>query len=213
MSGVISMWADSCEAMAVYQHEMDEEVNTTHVHMIMIGCKYKTPEALKREFYKLIETERKGNDLWSWTHKKAQNPDMTFMRYMSKGVLRPVFVKGFTPAEVEEQRALWVEYKKTPVVSSDPAPSSAKLTKFQIVKQVQEYFDNKAPKDLFGKPLPYDVSDEDILQCIRRKLIDNEQPLGLYKVMDLYDGYIMFSNKSKFIHNCLNVLEKRQPRI
>lgn len=177
MSGVISMWADSCEAMAVYQHEMDEEVNTTHVHMIMIGCKYKTPEALKREFYKLIETERKGNDLWSWTHKKAQNPDMTFMRYMSKGVLRPVFVQ------------------------------------FQIVKQVQEYFDNKATKDLFGKPLPYDVSDEDILQCIRRKLIDNEQPLGLYKVMDLYDGYIMFSNKSKFIHNCLNVLEKRQPRI
>lgn len=212
MSGVIAMWASTCEAMAVYQHEADEEVNTTHLHMIMINSKYATPEALKREFYKLIETDRKGNDLWSWSHKKFPNPDITFIRYMSKGELRPVFTKEFTPTEVEEQRALWVDFKKTPVVSSDQAPSSAKLTKYQIVKQVQEYFENKAPKDLFGKPLPYDVSDEDILQCIRRKLIDNEQALGIYKVMDLYDSYIMYSNKTKFIHNCLNILEKRQPR-
>lgn len=212
MSGVIAMWADSCLRMAVFEHEADEEVNTTHIHMIMIDCKYATAEPLKRDFRKLVDTTRKGNELWSWEHKKHPNPDINFIKYMTKGKLRPVFLKNISPAEVEEQRALWVEDSKhTPAVSS--AEPIKKMTKFEVIMTVKKYFDDKAPKDLFGKPMNYDVSDEDILACIRRVLIDNHQPLGLYKVMDIYDGYIMVTNKAKFIDNCLQVLEKRKLRV
>lgn len=212
MSGVIEMWANSCARMAVFEHEADEEVNTTHVHMIMMECKYATAEPLKREFRKIIDTTRKGNELWSWEHKKHPNPDITFIKYMTKGKLRSVFLKNISPAEVEEQRALWVEEKKnTPVVSSEEPIK--KMTKYEVIMAVKKYFDDKAPKDLFGNVLSYDVSDEDILACIRRVLIDNHQPLGLYKVMEIYDGYVMVTNKIKFIDNCLQVLEKRKIRV
>lgn len=217
MSGVIAMWADSCLRMAVFEHEADEEVNTTHIHMIMIDCKYATAEQLKRDFRKLVVTTRKGNELWSWEHKKHPNPDINFIKYMTKGKLRPVFLKNISPAEVEEQRALWVEESKhTPAVSS-AEPKVPKLTKYEIVMKVKEYFDEKAqreaPKDFFGRELPWYADDESILCCIRRILIDNHQPLGLYKVMDIYDGYIMVSNKGKFVDNCLQVLEKRKVRV
>lgn len=213
VSGVISVWANACARMAVYEHEMDEEVNTTHIHLIMIDCKYSTPEALKRIFRKNIQTTRDGNELWAWSHKKYPNPDISFLKYMSKGHLRPVFTKDITPAEIEEHRALWVEEKRiTPDVPQE-LQKIIKLTKYEVIMKVKNYFDEKAPKDLFGKPQPYEVDDEDLLCCIRRILIDNHQPLGLYKVMDIYDGYQQFFNKTKFITNCLNVLEKRKPRI
>lgn len=212
MSGVITVWANACARVAVFEHEADEEVNTTHIHMIMIDCKYATAEALKRDFYKLIDTDRKGNELWAWSHKKHPNPDIKFLKYMSKGHLRPVFVKDISPAEIEEHRALWVEEKRiTPDATS--ATPVKKLTKYEVIMKVKNYFDEKAQKDLFGNILPYEVDDESILACIRRVLLDNFQPLGLYKVMDIYDGYVMVSNKTKFIHNCLNVLEKRKPRV
>lgn len=212
LSGVVALWSQSCARMAVYEHEADEEVPTTHVHLIMIDSKYKTAEAMKREFYRFIQTDRKGNELWSWHHRTNSNPDITFLTYMSKGQLRPKFTKNITPAEVEEHRALWVDHKKTPVASSTDEQIK-KLTKYEIVKAVQAYFEEKAPKDIFGKPLEYEVPDDSILQCIRRILIDNHQALGIYKVMDIYDAYIMYANKTKFIHNCLNILEKRQPRV
>lgn len=212
LSGVIQVWANSCAKLAVYEHESDEDIHTTHVHMIMIDCKYATPEQLKRDFYKMIETTRKGNELWGWTHKEHPNPGLEFITYMSKGKLRPVFLKNITPAEVEEFRALWVERKITPGSSS--TETVKKMTKYEIVKAVECYFDAKRPKDMFGNPdKDYNPDDESILQCIRRQLIDNQQALGLYKVMDIYDAFIMYSNKTKFIHNCLNVLEKRLPRV
>lgn len=220
VSGVVAMWADACQRVAVYEHEADEEVNTTHVHMILIECVFETAEALKRQFRKLINTTRKGNELWSWEHKKFPNPDVSFIGYMTKGEknLRSKFLKNISPAEVEEQRALWAEKAKAivPVVSS-AEPKVPKLTKYEVVMKVKEYFDEKAqreaPKDFFGRELPWYADDESILCCIRRILIDNHQPLGLYKVMDIYDGYIMVSNKAKFVDNCLQVLEKRKPRV
>lgn len=211
MSGVIAVWSQSCSSMVVYEHEADVDVPTTHVHMIMIDCKYKTAEAMKRIFYELVPTTRKGNELWSWHHQKFPNPNLTFITYMTHGVKRPSYVNNVTEQEIEEYRALWVDDSKTPGNSSEPPPP--KLTKYQIVKAVQAWFDAKAEKDLFGKPIAYQIEDESILQCIRRILIDNQQALGLYRVMDIYDGYIMYANKQKFIYNCLNVLEKRQPRI
>jgi len=75
---------------------------------------------------------------------------------------------------------------------------------------VYEYFENKCPIRVDGKrdvSKIKEVPDNEILQCIRRQLLDNEMPLGLYKVMDIYDAFIMYANKEKFITNCLQVLE------
>ena len=78
------------------------------MHLLMIGSSVKE-EALKRIYYKLIKDERKGNDLWSWSHKSHPNPDLKFITYMSKGKLRPVFSQGISPDIVEEYRLKWIE--------------------------------------------------------------------------------------------------------
>jgi len=110
VSGAIKEWADTCQQMVVYEHDADEEIQTPHLHMVMIDCKYKTPEALKRSFLKKYFTDKKGNALWSWEHKDFPSPDLKFITYMSKGTLRPKFVKNVLPADIEELRLQW----KTP---------------------------------------------------------------------------------------------------
>jgi len=84
LSGVIQEWAQAAEKMVVYEHEADADVATTHVHMIIIDCKYKTPEQLKKIFRKHINTDRGGNDLWSWVHKDYPNPNETFMQKLQR---------------------------------------------------------------------------------------------------------------------------------
>lgn len=221
VSGVVQVWADSCESMAVYEHEADASVKTTHIHMIMMNCQYATAEPLKRAFYKIHSNfnTKDGRRLWSWENEDYPVPDMGFLTYMSKGRLRPVFVKNISEQQLEEYRALWVEKTNTPdkpPVQKDEKESTKKLTKHQVIKAAYDYFQNKCPMLVNGQR---DVShiknvpDTEILRCIRRILIDNEQVLGLYKVMDLYDGFMMYHNKEKFLSNCLRVIEKREGRI
>lgn len=115
VSGIIHLWAESCEKMAVFEHGPDEGQKTLHVHLLIEGCKYSTPEGLKRIFHSNFLTTKKGNDLWAWTHKEfpvIQGIDssggMQYLKYMTKGHLDAKFLKNISPAKVEEAKALWV---------------------------------------------------------------------------------------------------------
>ncbi|UAU47005.1 Rep [Chicken proventriculitis-associated circular virus 15] len=112
ISGIIILWSKSCESIIVYEHESDEEVKTTHVHLLMINSEYATPEPLKRLFYKNLSTDRKGNDLWAWTHETV--PDLTFITYMSKGILAPKFINNISTQEVEKARLNWKQSGAVP---------------------------------------------------------------------------------------------------
>lgn len=213
MSGVIHVWAKSCTQMAVYQHSPDQGCTKTHVHMIMLGCTYKTCETLKKQFYKLTGSELDGNELWEWTHKEWEGqPDLSFITYMSKGELRPVFVKDITDEEIEELRKKWVSHPKgvessqiqTRIKTKEPK----KLTKYDICVEVMSSIKEHNP----GLATE-NISDELWFRAIRKVLIAHRQPLGLYKVVDIYDACIMYNDKNKFLSNCLQILEKRKPRI
>jgi len=101
-SGIISLWADRCNAVVVYQHDADEEISKTHVHIGLLGCETKS-EALKRMWK---DAPGKGNEFWSW---KDWDGETKFLSYMTKGKLREKFVKNFSQAEVEKSRQDWVE--------------------------------------------------------------------------------------------------------
>lgn len=119
---------DHCTEFIAYEHEPDEEVNRVHVHCLMMGTRYKTPEQFKRQFYELMPgCDMKGNDLWSWKHKEYPNPDINFITYMTKGHLRPVLVKTFSPAEVERLRQLWVNPSER-----KPPPGKVKTKEGQV---------------------------------------------------------------------------------
>jgi len=118
LSGTLTLWSKSCESIIVFEHESDEEVAQTHCHVLMLGSEYATAEPLKRIFSKQVETNRKGNDLWAWTHRDFPVPDISFIRYMGKGSLKPIYYSGsITIERIMMEVAKWVDHK-TPVHES-----------------------------------------------------------------------------------------------
>jgi len=133
-SGIIQQWANRCVSAVVYQHDADEEVSKTHVHIGLYGCEVQY-EALKRMW---PDAPGKGNAFWSFKDKyedkdgKMVPVDEGNITYMSKGHLRPVFVKNFSNELVERFRQSWVE----PSLGNDRTkdPSDA------IIRQIMSYF-------------------------------------------------------------------------
>lgn len=218
LSGIIKVWADSCNSMAVYEHDHAEKnCKTTHVHMIMLGCRYKTPEQLKRQFFKHVPgyNSSDGNGLWSWENKEWPNPDINFIGYMSDGTLEPKFVKNISQETLDEQKRNWIPKKVYSQTFIDPPVAKDKLTKHSIMLKVVNLILTQHPdaSEEQRKRILSDLSDELWIKHIRKVLIQERQMLGLYKVMDIYDACQMYYAKDKFISNCLNVLQKRIPRI
>lgn len=219
VSGVIQVWADSADKVAVFEHPADEDVNSTHVHLILIGCKYKTAEPLKRQFNAITQTTRKGNELWSWEHKDHPDPDIGFLKYMSKGSIAPKYLKNISEQEVEHWRQQWKpNTPKAPSLRQTSLDEDAKkkLTKYAIVLEVVKKVLEKHPTAVSEErkeAILADVPDDIIIKFIRNVLIKDNQVLGLYKVMDIYDAYVMYYQKEKFLANCLQVLQKRLPRV
>ena len=135
---IIKKWADKCSKLIAYQHDADEEVSQTHVHLGLYGCTVKY-EALKRMW---PDAPGSGNEFWSMkdTYEKIVDRDIgkqrfpvdeSFITYMSKGELSPVFVKNFSKEEVEKSRQSWVEPVK--------ADKSGDPSEFYIRKVIVKY--------------------------------------------------------------------------
>jgi len=120
---IISDWASRCNAVVVYQHEADEDVSKTHVHIGLQGCETKS-EALKRMWK---DAPGKGNEFWSW---KDWDGEDKYLTYMSKGTLRPVFVKNISEAILEKSRQNWVE----PVKADKTGDSSERIISKIVAK-------------------------------------------------------------------------------
>lgn len=142
---VIDLWATRSQEVAVYQHDADEEVKQTHVHMILLGCEVKE-EQLKRD----SKLPAGGNKLWSF---KQQYEDVSgnkvpidrqFITYMSKGKLSPVFLKNISQEEVESSRQKWVDPVKDDTAKSDPLEP--------IIRDVVKYFKNY----VIDRPISFD---------------------------------------------------------
>lgn len=134
---VISKWADRCHDAIAYQHDADGEVSKTHVHIGLGGCEVKA-EALKRMW---PDAPGKGNEFWSfkeWVRKDKtewQTTPDTYMVYMAKGTLRPVFVKNISNDLVEKSRQSWVE----PVKADKTGDNSERIVKKVYDKIVSEF--------------------------------------------------------------------------
>jgi len=145
VSNVIIAWSESCQKMAVFEHEPDDEVPQVHLHILIEGCIYDTAEALKRSFYRIYPTERKGNNLWAWTHKEHPNVanvdtegGMKYLSYMTKGIYAAKFLKNISPDLVDKAKAMWVS--KSPV---DHLPAESRNEFDIILKQLTQLYHDK----------------------------------------------------------------------
>jgi len=116
MSGVVEEWSKHCEEMVVYEHQADESVKCTHLHLLMLNTRVKE-EAFKRMFHSRVKTDLKGNDLWKWATKWGI-PGRSFITYMTKGKHSYKFCKNIPDSEIEALRLQW----------KDPTPKGELLT-------------------------------------------------------------------------------------
>lgn len=179
-SGVVKKWSEACKAMVVYQHDADKDVSRVHLHMVMIDCKYATPEALKRQFREMIVTERKGNELWAWS--RATEPDLSFIIYMSNGCLTPVFVKNVLAEDIENYRSLWVEPKKS---DSTSEKKEATKTKNELLYEMSEIF-NKMKFDHYAEEFIWKSAVQVVLKVLKK----NKIVIGRYKIREYRDALL-----------------------
>lgn len=118
-SGICEIWSQRATQIVVYQHPADSKVKQTHCHIGLWGLDVKS-EALKRD----VPNRGKGNKYWSWREMKDTPETGTFLRYSSKGVHAPKFIKNISPVLVESERSKWVDKKETPDNPKSSIPKS-----------------------------------------------------------------------------------------
>lgn len=153
-SGIIRQWIDRCVSAIVYQHDIDEKVRKTHVHIGLYGCDVQA-EALKRMWK---NAPGKGNEFWSWKDLESIYSDgvevrsSKYITYMSKGRFTPVLVKNISQQLVDTSRQEWVE----PVKADRPGDASEYvikkvMDKFDLVKQTIYHMDIETREITLGQ--------------------------------------------------------------
>jgi len=180
-------WLDAIEAdkKIIYEHEADEEVQRTHIHMYIENPKLKD-DALKTSFKKAYNPTDKGNTLWSW---KSANVDevMKIITYMSKGTLVPKFAKGFDIKDIEK------------ATESFQAPKLVDGKFVRVVKEVAKATKREMLEQMRSRMSGTDTT-RDILRIVRKVLMSNNEVIGQYKMMDYYDSLYMYERKEDWLY-------------
>jgi len=109
-------WALRADKVLVYEHSQQTKTakGKTHIHMLLVNTDIDKKQL--RNIAKETTVPTKGNENMSF--KMAEEPFGIYITYMTKGVLQPVYNKGFDPEELERYRQNWTppsEYvKETP---------------------------------------------------------------------------------------------------
>lgn len=124
LEGFLVKFSSECDKLIVYQHDGTR----THIHFYAVNCRIKT-DAIKCRIKKHLQVTEFPKSNWSF--KSAD--DSKCITYMSKGILTPRYVKGFTDEEVLGYTQAWVE---KPVLSVVDKKST--LTQYDMSMEVYE---------------------------------------------------------------------------
>lgn len=155
-----------------FQHDVP---NNVHIHGYLEGCTVST-DTLKNYVRKDVGHMKPTE--WSF---KAAN-DKSFITYMSKGNLLPVFVKGFTESEIQDLTSKWVpmERKKSSMVQYKlkiENPTQAKIRQNELMDMVKHRCKEK-----------HITNPRDVLEEIRQVVyVEHKTIVGRYKIRDFYD--------------------------
>lgn len=192
-------WCDNikCKQIAIYEHEADEDVSRTHIHLLIIGSEVNV-DALKVRYKKLYG----GIEAKDWRFKyDVDDNSNRFITYMSKGKLPPKLTKGYEVSEIEKLTAEWIEPKTNLKLEDgkfvrDIAQPGQK-TKLELLEQMRSKLSDTD-------------STRDILKIIRKVLIANKVIVGQFKMLDYYDSLIMYSRKEDWICGMEKKINSRQ---
>lgn len=203
----------------VFQHDADEEVSRTHIHMLVIGCSIK-PDTLKYRYKRLYGDIDKNDWAFATTYKDTDGKwysitpesSLKFITYMTKGSLSPVLSEGYDPEKVLELAQQWKDPKTTTLKTE-----GGKFVR--VPKEIRDEKKKKTKRDLIevmicrGKDQDIDADNTSaVVEMIRKVLVEHNEVLGMYKVMDFYDGYMMYACKERFVDMVVAKINSRVPK-
>lgn len=172
---------ERCDKYVFYQHDESLSVKRTHVHGLIVGCQVST-DTLKNWIKSAVGTVDKSD--WSFVTKDVNE---RFITYMTKGVLEPATVKGYSEEEINKYRKDWVPHEKKKL--------SGGLTQFKLVSEKPETA-RQRQVDLLQPVLDYfiahpnEATGRTVLQHILKVIREKKLIVGRYKIRDYYD-YVM----------------------
>lgn len=184
-----------CERVIIYQHNADTSVKRTHIHGLVFGCTRKE-DTVRNRFFK-----------GKYDYSLKSKVDDMFITYMSKGKLDPVFVKGFDPELIGLRKSEWQDHRITPTVDVSDK-SSNKKTKKELLRIMLETYDSQWAEVDKKSSMRY-MSLDSVLRHIRKILIDNNEVIGMYKVMDYYDSFMMYGNEDGWLEMVASKINSR----
>lgn len=178
-----------CEKVIVYQHNADGTVKRTHIHGLVEGCSRKE-DTVRNRFFK-----------GKYEYSMKTKADDTFIAYMSKGQYEPVYVKGYDPELIAQRKKEGYSPTVTEVKAIDgklvrTVDDSKKKTKRELIEIMRSKYEEH-------------MTDTNMLKMIRKVLIDNNEVIGMYKVLDFYDALLMYSDKGRWIEMMASKINSR----
>lgn len=206
------------ESIIVYQHEADTEVSRTHVHLLLMVSGIK-PDAMKARFKTLYGSIEKTDWMFAVSYKDkatgeqipiTQETASKCITYMSKGKLTPCYSVGYDPDIVLQLTQKWVEPVKKLTTANgkfirvtDDVAEKPKKTKRTLIEVM---LDRGKDQDLDGQDT------RKVLAMIRQVLIENNEVVGMWKVMEYYDAWMMYGQKDLWINMIATKIENRNSK-
>jgi hypothetical protein len=209
VSVAISELINMSQQVIIYQHEADEDVNRTHIHGLIMGCKRKE-DTIRNKFFK--GTYESSDYELKTTYKdrkgKSWPVDEKYITYMSKGVLQPVYNKNFAPELVEEYRRQWVHYDKVEEKNStEPKKKKVENAFTSCTQIIEEFLPHRTVLGCLGEHWNY--TDQEIVVAIRKWANKYQKGISMYKCRDYYDIIISQQNGWKYDIGVMTLIDKR----
>lgn len=192
---LVTELAAKCEKGIFYEHPASGS-KCVHIHGLVYG--WGKGEDTLRNLLKSINggSSYECKDKIRPRHKDSPVVNEDYIAYMSKGKYDPMYNSGFSEELVSEQKAKG--YDRVDV-------SGGKLVIRRGVNVDGESSNRKTRKELV-QGIVEDLGDSirraderDICEVIRKHLIRNNEVIGMYKVIDLYDSVLMYAHPDKWI--------------
>jgi len=156
------------------QHDADDDVNRTHVHVYIENCTIDKAGQKKRLTAQLGHTPKRSD----WAYGDGPTESVRgYVKYMLKGKYEPFFVKGVFEEDLDELRAEWVEPKDNKKIQYKirvENPVQAKARQADLMDQVMKRYIENERKGL--------------IEIIRQVVyVEHKTIVGRYKIRDYVD--------------------------
>lgn len=191
-----------CSQLAVYEHP---EPGNVHIHFLIMDI-IVSSDTLKNYIRHQVGLVNKTDWSFKSTYGKdpiTQDSKLGAITYMSKGKYDSSYQIGFTQEVLNERKAMWVIKPITPSTAVEAKQN--KQRKIDMLKIMIEKLDSKIKDNT--------LNEYDVYKVIRGVLIENDQVLGMYKVLEFRDAINLRIDRKGFYEEYSGLIQKRKPMV